>query len=222
MGWLLCFGHPTVLKVMVGFWIMIIGIYMTLPYARYFPPDFSSGFLFGREGYFYPLYACGFYAHIVSAPIVLWFGLIQSSRWMRRRYPKVHRAVGTWYVRLLLGAMLPGGAIIATRAYGGMISVIGFLFLCAITAVVTMRGANAAKTGKIEAHGRWMQRSYLLVCSAVLVRVLSVQSELWNLDPVESYRWIVWMSWLPSLVTYEAFVWRGNHAKRKRLATRPT
>ena len=54
-------------------------------YPDYFPPHFDSLFLQGREARFSGAYRAAFYMHILSAPFVLFNGLVLLSESVRRR-----------------------------------------------------------------------------------------------------------------------------------------
>ncbi len=45
-------------------------------YHNYFPPNFASDFLRGRESHFWGVYEWAFYTHIMSGPVSLILGLI--------------------------------------------------------------------------------------------------------------------------------------------------
>ena len=51
-------------------------------YSDYFPPDFQSSFLQGREGTFPGTYQWAFYVHIFSGPLVLLNGLVLMTDWV--------------------------------------------------------------------------------------------------------------------------------------------
>ena len=65
-----------------------------ISFRDYFPPNFESDFLLGRESYFFGDYRWAFYIHILSGPCTLVFGIFLISRTMRRRFPKWHRRLG--------------------------------------------------------------------------------------------------------------------------------
>ena len=63
-------------------------------FGNYFPPDFRSDFLLGRQAYFYGSYRWAFYTHILAGPISLLAGLVLLSTSARQAFPKAHRLVG--------------------------------------------------------------------------------------------------------------------------------
>ena len=78
-----------------------------LSYRGYFPPDFQTDFLLGREAYFFGRYQGFFYAHIVSGPLSLLLGMLLLSDWLRQRKPKLHRMMGRVQVACVLGVLPP-------------------------------------------------------------------------------------------------------------------
>ena len=88
-------------------------------YPDYFPPDFDSLFLRGREATFAGLYRAAFYVHIFSGPLVLVNGLVLLSETVRRRSPGLHRILGRVQVVVLLVLMLPSATVMSRHAFGG-------------------------------------------------------------------------------------------------------
>ena len=72
-------------------WLVVVLILRVLAailanYSDYFPPNFDSLFLQGREATFTGAYRPAFYVHIFSGPVVLFNGLILLSEQVRRRH----------------------------------------------------------------------------------------------------------------------------------------
>ena len=89
--------------------VLILRVLVTIlaNYPDYFPPDFDSLFLQGREATFTGVYRPAFYLHIFSAPVVLVNGLVLLSETVRRRYGGLHRVLGRVQVVVLLLLVLP-------------------------------------------------------------------------------------------------------------------
>ena len=151
----------TLIKAAIAVWMLFICGIILLAYHAYLPPDFSRGFLVGREQYFYGLYAVGFYAHIATAPPVLVIGMLQSSRTLRKRYVRLHQRLGQAYCLMILWAMAPGGLIMAFRAYSGWPATTAFVLLSMLTWWFTYRGWVSIGRWDVKEHGRWMQRSFI-------------------------------------------------------------
>ncbi len=183
----------------------LVGALIIASSVHYFPPQFEFGFLVGREAYFYSWYAVAFYAHVISAPIPLFAGLIQSSTAIRRRFPHFHRKVGYLYAMTVLLLVVPSGLVMSFKAPGGAASILGFASLSVVTGATTWLGLTSARQGRYSQHRRWMTRSYLLICSAVMLRFVAALTHSLGLEFVP-YAAMAWLSWLPALIVYEGMV----------------
>src|ERR1700687_4405811 len=147
-------------------------------YPDYFPPNFDSLFLQGREAMFTGAYRAAFYVHIFSGPVVLFNGLILLSEYVRRRHGGWHRWLGRFQVVVLLLFVLPSSAVMSRHAFGGWPAGLSFLLLSAATASCAIVGVAHAVRRRYDRHRRWMLRSYVLICSAVALRLISGTAEL--------------------------------------------
>ena len=211
-----------VLTLLTGLLILKVTVAVMLGYVNYLPPNFGSDFLRGRERYFFGAYQWAFYTHIASGPVSLFLGVILISDRFRMRYSKWHRFLGRAQAANVLLLVTPSGLWMAWYTSTGIIAGIGFAILAVLTATCVALGWRAAVKRRFQVHRRWMWRCFLLLCSAVVLRlvagfgtVLGVQS-MW-FDPVAS-----WMSWLVPLGTFEvsrliaarATLQRAAHALR--------
>ena len=73
----------TVLRWLAVVLILRVLIVILANYPDYFPPNFDSLFLQGREATFSGAYRAAFYVHIFSGPLVLFNGLILLSESVR-------------------------------------------------------------------------------------------------------------------------------------------
>jgi hypothetical protein len=184
--------------------ILRVTAVVVLGYRDYLPPDFNADFLRGREGHFFGPYQVAFYAHLVSGPVSLLLGLLLLSQRFRRRWPRWHRRLGRVQVANVLLLVVPSGLWMAWYAIGGPVATIGFALLSALTAVATACGWRAAVQRRFAVHQAWMARSYLLLCSAVVIRLLgglavTLEYHADWIDPA-----IAWVSWLVPLAIFEA------------------
>lgn len=201
-----------VLRALVAVLILHVLAGILANYPDYFPPNFDSLFLEGREATFRGAYRVAFYAHILSAPVVLAGGLVLVSESARRRSPRGHRLLGRVYVALLLLVMLPSGAVMSRHAFAGRAAGLSFLSLSLATATCAALGVAGARAGRYGSHRRWMARCYTLVCSAVVLRLVSGAASLAGVTDAETaYAIAAWASWLGPLAVAEA-VLRGRVA----------
>src|SRR5207245_4970877 len=109
----------TVLRCLAVLLILRVLAVILANYPDYFPPNFDSLFLQGREATFTGVYRPAFYIHIFSGPIVLFNGLILMSEYVRRHYGGLHRFLGRVQVAVLLLLVLPTGIVMSLHAFGG-------------------------------------------------------------------------------------------------------
>ena len=173
-------------------------------YSDYFPPDFDSLFLRGREATFTGVYPWAFYVHIFSGPVVLVNGLILLSDSVRRRYRGLHRWLGRVQVSVLLLLVLPTSVVMSRHAFGGRPAGLSFLLLSVATAGCAIAGVLHARRRQFARHRRWMLRTYVLICSAVALRLISGAAGLVGVsNPEEAYVVAAWSSWLAPLAACE-------------------
>ncbi len=186
--------------------ILILRVLLTIlaNYPDYFPPNFDSLFLQGREETFTGAYRAAFYVHIFSAPVVLFNGLILLSETVRFRYRRLHRYLGRVQVLVLLAFVLPSSVVMSCAAFGGWPATLSFVLLSAATGICAIVGVVYARRQRYEEHRRWMLRSYVLICSAVTLRLLSGAAGLIGLSNAEeAYIFAAWCSWLLPLAALE-------------------
>lgn len=177
-------------------------LYVLLSYGDYLPPNFQSDFLLGRRGYFFGSYQWAFYVHITSGPLSLLLGLVLLSQTVRSRWPVCHRAVGRIQVVNILLLVAPSSLWMAWYAEGGTVAAAGLTTLAIATAVCITLGWLAAVQRRFDQHARWMQRTFALLCSAVVLRAIGGASEVLAIEG--TYPYAAWLSWIVPLIVLEA------------------
>jgi len=172
-------------------------------YRHYLPPDFEAEFLRGRQAYFFGPYQGAFYAHIAAGPITLLLGLVLTSDRFRRRFPLGHRSLGKLQALLILLLLVPSGFWMAWYAASGAVAALGFATLALATGTTVLLGWRAAVQRRFAEHQRWMLRCYLLLCSAVVLRLIGGAATLAEVSGTWSYPLAAWTSWLVPLAIYE-------------------
>jgi hypothetical protein len=174
-----------------------------LGYGAYFPPDFELGFLHGRQAYFHGVYAVAFYSHVVVGPVTLLLGLVLVSETPRRRYPIWHRRLGKTQIALILLLLVPSGLWMARFAETGGVAGLGFAGLALATGLCAALGWRTAMQRRFAEHRRWMWRCYLLLCSAVVLRLIGGLATVTGVDGGWTYPLAAWVSWLVPLAAFE-------------------
>lgn len=173
-------------------------------YPDYFPPNFDSLFLQGRERTFFGVYRVAFYIHIISAPFVLLNGLYLISVFSRRQRFKYHRLLGWIQVILMLGLFLPSSIVMSQQAFAGWLAGLSFFVLSGVTAFCLVVGVVYASRKKFHSHAIWMTRTYVLMCSAISLRLISGAVSLLGVTHAETaYILAAWSSWLIPLGVHE-------------------
>jgi hypothetical protein len=190
-----------VILVVVLIWKVTLSI--VLEYRSYVPPDFESDFLRGREPHFWGAYRWAFYLHLISGPPSLIFGTVLVSQRLRRWSPGWHRRLGRVQVALALLMVAPSGLWMAFYAATGAIAGIGLSLLAVATACCAWFGWTAAVGRRFGDHQRWMWRTFLLLCSAVVLRLFGGLATVLELDAPWLYPLSTWACWLVPLLVFE-------------------
>jgi hypothetical protein len=194
-----------ILKVTVG---------VVRSYASYFPPDFRVDFLRGRQSYFFGAYRWAFYAHLVSGPLALLLGLALVSETVRHRLPSCHRVLGRIQVLIVALLVAPSGLAMAFRAAAGPVAGIGLGVLAILTAATALVGGRLAMRRRLAEHRRWMWRCFLLLCSAVVLRLIVGMATAVGLTSAWVDPLATWLSWLLPLAAFEIRE-RGARSSRR-------
>ena len=194
-----------ILKLLACVLIVRVTVAIVLNYHNYLPPDFTSEFLQERESYFFGSYRWAFYTHIFSGPYTLLLSLVLVSDRFRSRYLRLHRILGRVQVVCVLFFVVPSGLWMAFYADSGVIAVSGFASLAIATGTCVAFGFRAVLRRRFTAHRRWMWRTSLLLCSAVVLRIIGGIVTVLGLSAEWTYPMAAWISWLIPLIAFECF-----------------
>jgi hypothetical protein len=215
------------LAFLVALLILKVTLSVVLGYRNYLPPNFKSDFLIGREAYFFGAYAWAFYTHIAVGPITLLLGLVLISDRIRIRFPRWHRTLGKVQGLVVLLLLVPSGLWMARYAQTGAVAGAGLAALAVATATCVLFGWRSAVQRRFADHRRWMWRCFLLLCSAVVLRLIGGFVTVTGIGEEWGYPMAAWVSWLGPIAVYEFrgvikpwFRRRGVHADGQ-LATSP-
>jgi Predicted membrane protein (DUF2306) len=191
------------LRILAGILILKVTLSVVLGYRDYFSPNFGSDFLQGRQDYFFGPYQWAFYTHIGAGPLTLLIGLLLISEKYRSRFPKWHRRLGKLQVVLVLCLLSPSGLWMAQYAQSGVVAALGFSGLAIATAACVLLGWRCAVKRQFAEHQQWMWRCFLLLCSAVIVRLVGGLAIVLSSREGWIYPVAAWGSWLAPLAAYE-------------------
>ncbi len=151
--------------------------------------------------------------HFVGGGIALLLGGFQFSVALRTQRPNVHRLLGRIYLLAVFAAGFAGLAL-ATNAHGGPSARIGFGMLALLWLGTGMAAWRAILRRDIDAHQRWMVRSFALTFGAVMLRLqLPVLQIGFGASFDDAYRTVAWLAWVPNLLFAEWFLLRRAPAQ---------
>jgi len=173
-------------------------------YRRYFPADFDSAFLSGRRHTFTGLYRSAFYTHIIVGPAtILLGGLLMASGTRPQKFRSAHRIAGRIQGVFVLLFTVPTGLIMASKAYAGPIAAYGFACLSLCTGGSMLLAVWYARQGRLVEHRRWATRCFILLCSPLLLRIMTGATVITNIESDLTYRMNAWLSWLVPWMVFE-------------------
>lgn len=204
------------LKTIVLFLLTVLAarvLYLIIvEYPSYFPPDFDSAFLTGREDFFYGFYQYAFYAHIICGPLALLAGFVLMFSGWTSRWHRMHRCLGRIHVANVVVVLAPSGLVMATHAYTGPVAGIGFGLLAVATAGSALATVHYAMAGKLVSHRAWATRCFILLCAPLLLRLMSGVVIVFQRESVLTYQLSAWLSWIVPLAVFEIWSLVNNQA----------
>lgn len=154
------------------------------------------------------IYLTAFYTHIFLGGLALLTGFSQFYKRLRVKRLALHRTLGKIYIGAVLLSGIAGLSI-AFFATGGIIPALGFAGLAILWLYTTSNAYTSIKKIDIDAHQRWMIRSYALCFAAVTLRLyLPLFTGLMHMDFIPAYKIIAWLCWVPNILIAEIFIVR--------------
>jgi hypothetical protein len=193
-------------KLLVLAVILKVALGVVFKYGDYLPAQFESGFLQGRQGYFWTTaYNLAFYLHIVSGPCSLIVGIGLMSDRLRLTKPLWHRYLGFIQILNVLIVLVPSGIWMSIYAETGATAGFGFALLGVATGVCAWMGWKSAIRKRFDEHRRWMSRCFVLLSSAVVLRIMGGVFSIIGIGYPTTYTLAAWTSWTVPLALYEIF-----------------
>lgn len=188
--------------------------FLTLQMARisaaYIPYNTDVGFLRIKQDYIeIDHWRIAFFVHVYTSIWVLLAGFTQFSEKLRSKYPKSHRIIGYIYAADVLLITGPAGLLMGFYANGGLTSRVAFVTLACLWIFCTAMAVVKARNGDYVAHRDYMIRSYALTLSALTLRAWkwSINNAV-ELPPMDVYRVVAWLGFVPNLIFAEGLIWR--------------
>ncbi|MGY1662871.1 DUF2306 domain-containing protein [Geodermatophilus sp. SYSU D00705] len=161
-----------------------------------------------------------FYLHVGAGGLALLLSPLQFAARLRRRAPRVHRAVGRVTVTAIAVAG-PAGFVLAPLSLAGPVGTAGFGLLALLWLACAATAFRAIRRGDVAAHRRWMVRTFALTYAAVTLRLwlavlIAGQTALAGVDAAvafhRAYLLVPFLSWVPNLLVAERYLARHTAA----------
>ncbi len=176
----------------------------------YIPYNTDIGFLRIKQQYIdIDQWRIAFFIHVYASMWVLFAGFTQFSKKLLKQQPRLHRALGYIYVTDVLLITGPAGLLMGFYANGGLPSRIAFVTLALLWIFCTAMALVKARKKDFKAHRQYMIRSYALTLSALTLRAWKYAiTNSFELPPMDVYRAVAWLGWVPNLLFAEWLIWR--------------
>jgi len=148
-------------------------------------------------------------AHLAGGIVAIAVGPWQLNTRLRGRAIVVHRWMGRAYV----AAVLVGGAgalELAPLSQEGLVTHVGFALLGTLWIAATVQAYRFIRAGDLDAHRRWMIRSFSLTLAAVTLRIWLPLELAAGIPFHDAYQVVSWVCWVPNLVVAEWMVLGGR------------
>jgi len=198
------------------FWIIFFCYFFYLMLnitQRYIPFHSDIAFLQikQKEVHSIPGYLTFFYLHVYSSIFALLAGFTQFNHTIQEKYPKIHKRMGILYVYVVLFLSAPSGIFIGFYANGGLTAKISFIILGILWFAFTIKGILLIRTKNINLHRNFMLRSFALAVSAITLRLWKVVLIFaFEPNPMDVYKIIAWLGWIPNLLLIEWYIYKKN------------
>jgi uncharacterized membrane protein len=187
---------------------------------NYIPYNTDVGFLRIKQQYIgIDHWRIAFFIHVYASIWVLLAGFTQFSKRIQRNNPQLHRMMGYIYVSDVLLITGPAGLLMGFYANGGITSRIAFISLACLWIFFTAMALIKAKQKNFKAHRRYMIRSYALTLSAITLRAWKYSiTNSFELPPMDVYRSVAWLGWVPNLLLAEFIIRYPGIFKSKKIS----
>ena len=187
--------------------------------VAYIPYNTDVGFLRIKQQYIdIDHWRAAFFIHVYASMWVLFAGFTQFSKTLQRNSPRLHRTLGYIYVADVLLITGPAGLIMGFYANGGTLSRVAFVALAVLWMFFTVMALIKARQKDFKGHRNFMIRSYALTLSAITLRAWKWSiTNSFELPPMDVYRAVAWLGWVPNLAIAEFLIWRSSRSTRRRL-----
>jgi uncharacterized membrane protein len=195
-------------KIIVYLFILLIGSLIVFVTSRYLDSNDTGGYLAGRSEESISLIRYSVLFHAIASFLALVFTSTLIFFRIELSFPILHRFAGKTIVFLSLLFIIPTGFILSINALGGNLGKLIFTLLTLLTLISISFGFYFASKRRIELHQKWMLRFFVLLTSAIWLRInLFVCFQVKWVISESDYLWCAVLSWVPQLILLELFFW---------------
>ena len=153
-------------------------------------------------------YKVAFFTHVYTSIFLMVFGAIQFSKYIQKKYVKLHRVSGRLYVGILLLLSGPSGLIMSYYANGGLVAQVSFLLLSSFWMLFTFLSFYFILKRQVIKHQKFAIRSFALTLSAISLRLFKYLLVLFfEPFPMDAYRIAAWSGWTFNLLLAEIIIY---------------
>lgn len=176
---------------------------------QYIPYHTDVAFLrIKQEVIVFDHYKIAFFTHVYTSIFLMIFGAIQFSNYIQKKYVKLHRISGRFYVGILLLLSGPSGLIMSYYANGGLVAQISFLLLSSFWMLFTFLSFYFVLKRQLIKHQKFAIRSFALTLSAISLRLFKYLLVLFfEPYPMDAYRIAAWSGWTFNLLLAEIIIY---------------
>ena len=206
-----------ILSVLLLYFLLLM-LEITIPYLAF--RDDVAFLRIKRSAIKIPLWKIAFYVHVLTSCFTLLAGFTQFSSYLLRKHPLFHKTSGRIYVVVIIFLAAPSGFVMGIFANGGISSRIAFILLSILWWWTTFKAYGTAKRSDWSRHSAYMFRSFALTLSAITLRAWKVVIVYFFApQPMDLYRIVAWLGWIPNLLFAEWLISQKFHEKIYRKIT---
>jgi len=153
-------------------------------------------------------YKIAFFIHVYTSIFLMIFGALQFSNYIKKKYIKLHRISGRFYVGILLLLSGPSGLVMSYYANGGLFAQVSFLLLSTFWILFTFLSFYFILKKKVIQHQKFAIRSFALTLSAISLRLFKYLFVFFFEPlPMDAYRIAAWSGWTFNLFVAEIIIY---------------
>lgn len=194
-------------KILLSMLILLLSALISYSSLKYLDSNFRGGYLSGRGSGSTELVRIALLLHAFSATCIMW--MMTPSIFFRtvRSVRRFHIYTGRISVFTGLLFLIPTGVILSYFAMGGPEGKILFTALTLFSAVCLYFGFRTARLQDFSLHRIWMLRFYILLTSAIWLRIFMFIM-IYRSGTMNEHQYLMCalMSWVPQIIVFEIYL----------------